>query len=384
MINLVSDTIDRDDINDLISWLSQDNIPRLTKGDITKEIEAKWSKKLDTKYTVYVNSGSAALLLTCAALQYHNIKNKKIIVPNLSWATDISSPHLLGYDVHLVDCNLHDLSVDLNHLEQLFEKERPSCFILVSVLGLVPDMDSILSLCKEYGVRLIEDVCESMGSKYKGKMLGSFGIASCFSLYYGHHLSTIEGGFISTSNTSLYNLLVSMRSHGWDRDCDIKTQQLWREENNIDEFSGLFTFYYPGLNCRSTDLQAKIGLRQVDKLDTFAKNRNKNFNYYHKNIKNNKLNIKVSKENFISSFAYPMLVDDRNKIVKKLQDNNVEVRPLIAGAMHKKPYIKNFLKSQSIDNFPNCELLDNNGLYLPNHQNLSTKDLELICSIVNE
>ena len=181
MIKLVSDTIDKNDINELISWLSQENMPKLTKGKLTWELESKWSKKIGTKYSVYVNSGSSAILLSLAALQHTNrLKNNKVIVPGLSWATDVSSPMLLGMEPILCDCNLYDLSCDLNHLEKLFINYSPSTFILASPLGLVPDMEKILHLCNKYDVILLEDVCESMGSKYENNYLGSFGLASFF------------------------------------------------------------------------------------------------------------------------------------------------------------------------------------------------------------
>ena len=148
MIKLVSDTIDKKDINSLVNWLSQDEIPRLTKGELTWELEKKWAKKIGTKYSVFVNSGSSAILLTLAALKYSNkIRNLNIIVPSLSWATDVSSPMLLGYNTFMCDCNLKDLSCDLDHLEKLFKKHDPSIFILVSPLGLIPNMKKIVALC---------------------------------------------------------------------------------------------------------------------------------------------------------------------------------------------------------------------------------------------
>ena len=126
MIKLVSDTINKNDINSLIKWLNQDEIPRLTKGDLTWELEEKWAKKIGTKYSIYVNSGSSSILLTLAALQHTNrLKNNKVIVPGLSWATDVSSPMLLGMEPILCDCNLEDLSCDLEHLEKLFIDHSP-------------------------------------------------------------------------------------------------------------------------------------------------------------------------------------------------------------------------------------------------------------------
>ena len=394
MISLVSDTIDRADINNLIEWLDQEPIPRLTKGHLTKELEEAWAKKIGTEYSVYVNSGSSALLLTLAALKYFKIennlssynflKNNKIVIPNLSWATDVSSPHLLGYDVSLVDCNLNDLSVDIESLEKIFIEEDPAALMLVLVLGFVPKMDEIINLCNEYNVILLEDVCESMGSEYNDRKLGSFGLASCFSLYFGHHLSTIEGGFINTNNKDFYNLLLSMRSHGWDRDCDKDVQDLWRTENNVDDFSSLYTFFYPGFNVRSTDLQAFIGLRQIDKLDTYKIKRNINFKLYKKYITNNKLNLEERANDFVSNFTYPVIAENRSSIVSKLQENNVEVRPLIAGAMHKNPFVKKYLTKEYKKSFPNCELIDEQGFYIPNHQDITEDNIKFIANIVNE
>ena len=136
MIKLVSDTIDREDINSLIEWLQQDPIPKLTKGEITKELEKKWAKKAGTKYSVFVNSGSSAILLLLAALKEQGVfsKNKKIVVPSLSWMTDVSSPMQLGLQPIFVDCNLRDLSVDMDHLEKIFQKENPVTVPLILTL----------------------------------------------------------------------------------------------------------------------------------------------------------------------------------------------------------------------------------------------------------
>jgi CDP-6-deoxy-D-xylo-4-hexulose-3-dehydrase len=376
MINLVSDTIDREDINALIEWLQQEPIPQLTKGELTKELERKWAFKVGTEYSVFVNSGSSAILLLLAAYKEQLGYNPKIICPALSWATDVSSPMLLGYDIQLCDCNFNDLGCDLEELESIFKEFKPDLFLSVSPLGLIPDMDRILDLCKKYKVTFIEDNCESMGSCIgTNGVLGSFGHSSIFSTYYGHHLSTIEGGFINTSDYELYNLLLSMRSHGWDRDLkNIKERKKW----NINEFDSLYTFYYPGLNVRSTDLQAFIGLRQLDKLSDFVDKRNYNFRYYLKHIKDNVLNIK--ERGYISNFAYPVVSIKRDKIVKDLQEGGVAVRPLIAGSIGKQPF---WIKKHGNYKYPNADLIHEFGFYLPNHQDLSKEDLDFIIEIVN-
>jgi len=379
MIKLVNDTIDREDINSLIEWLSQDEIPRLTKGELTWKLEKKWAEKVGTKYSVFVNSGSSSILLTLAVLKETNrLKNLKIIVPALSWATDVSSPMLLGYDTIMCDCNLENLSCDLNHLENLFKEHNPSVFILVSPLGLIPRMNKVLELCEKYNVILLEDVCESMGSKYQNKYLGSFGFASFFSMYYGHHLSTIEGGFINTNDEDFYHELLMMRSHGWDRDLPEKIQKKIRKKHNCSDFDALYNFYLPGMNLRATDLQAFIGLRAIDKLDNYSKKRRDNFFFYKENLKNNHLKLEEFENDFVSSFAIPVVNPKKNEIVYKLQKSNIEVRPLIAGNMANKPMWKG-----NKENLPNCELIDKYGFYLPNHQDLTKEEILKIINILN-
>ena len=382
MIKLVSDTIDKQDINSLIEWLSQDEIPKLTKGELTVELEKKWANKIGTKYSVFVNSGSSSILLTLAVLKHTNrLKNNKVVVPSLSWATDLSSPILLGLEPILCDCNLTDLSCDLEHLEEIFKTESPSVLILVSVLGLVPDMNRIIELCKKYDVLLLEDACESMGSKYKGEYLGTFGLASFFSMYFGHHLSTIEGGFINTNDKDLYNSLLMMRSHGWSRDLPIEDQNHYNTKYNTDSFSSLYNFYLPGMNLRSTDLQAFIGLRAIDKLDNYSQKRNSNFKFYLKNLTNNELNIESNPDNFISNFAIPVVSKNKDQIIKDLIEANIEVRPLIAGNLGNKPvWYENYERV----NLPNSDIIDKFGFYLPNHQDLTESEILKITNIINK
>ena len=382
MTKLVSDTIDRKDIDALIKWLQQDPIPRLTKGDLTLKLEKKWAKKIGTKHSVYVNSGSSAILLTLAALKESGkLKNNKIVVPALSWSTDVSSPMLLGLDPIMCDCNLQDLSCDLIKLESIFKQENPSALILVSPLGLVPNMKDITQLCEQYNVILLEDVCESMGSKYNNKYLGSFGFASFFSMYFGHHLSTIEGGFINTNDENFYHMLLMMRSHGWDRDLPKWKQNKLREEHSCTDFDALYNFYVPGFNLRATDFQAFIGLRSINKLDEYVIKRTNNFNYYLDLITNNTLRLANYNYNTISNFAMPIVHKDRNNIVKDLIEENIEVRPLIAGNMASKPMWK---KRYLTPDLPNAELLESQGFYIPNHQDLTIADIKKISKIINK
>jgi len=383
-IKLVSDTIDQEEIQSLISWLSQSPTPQLTKGPLTKQLEEKWSKWLGVNNTTYVNSGSSAILLMLyTLLQSKKIsKPAKIVVPSLSWITDVSSPMQIGLEVLLCDCNLTDLSVDLNHLEQIFKTEKPEAFILVHILGLIPNMKLIMDLCTKYNVILLEDVCESMGSEYENKKLGTFGEMSVFSLYYGHHLSTIEGGFVCTNSKELSNISLMLRNHGWDRDLSLEDAQTYRKQYNISEFQAQYTFYYPGFNLRATDLQAFIGLNQIDKLDKIRIQREFNYFMYLQNIKSNMLDLSPAvPHNLVSNFAFPMLHENRENIVKALIDDNIEVRPLIAGSMGNKPF---WIKEYGKTPLPNCDIIDKYGFYLPNHADLSKADILRVTEIVNK
>ena len=384
-IKLVSDTIDRSDVDALVGWLQQEPIPRLTKGDLTVQLESKWNNWLGVKHTTYVNSGSSAILLALAALQETGMlkPGSRVAVPGLSWLTDVSSVMLLGMKPVLIDCNLHDLSMDLDHLEQQIKSRGIGAVILVSVLGLVPNMSRVVKLCKKYNVKLIEDVCESMGSEFQCKKLGTFGDVSVFSLYYGHHLSTIEGGFVCTNNEALHRVIHSMRSHGWDRDWPEEHRSKMRAEHGVDEFQAMYTFYYPGMNVRATDLQAFLGIRQVEKLEEFAAKRNKNFFHYIEHIKNTELTVEQSPDDFVSNFAFPVLSERREEIVKRLQASGVEVRPLIAGSMGKQPFWVRRYGSKS-GKLPNCERVHTHGFYVPNHQDLTESDVKHICEVINQ
>jgi CDP-6-deoxy-D-xylo-4-hexulose-3-dehydrase len=219
-----------------------------------------------------------------------------------------------------------------------------------------------------------------MGSKYKEKYLGTFGLASFFSMYFGHHLSTIEGGFINTDDEELYYTLLMMRSHGWTRDLPIEKQNEYKIKYGVDDFEALYNFYIPGFNLRSTDLQAFIGLRAIDKLDKYADIRNKNFHYYLNNIKNNELNIQINSNDFISNFAMPIVNKNKETIVKNLIENDIECRPLIAGNLGNKPFWYENFEEVHLEN---CNLIDEYGFYIPNHQDLTIKQLDKIIKIVN-
>ena len=379
-INLVKDTIDFNDVKRLITWLETN--PRLTKGDLTLEFEKKWSEWLGVKYSVFVNSGSSANLAAIYSLLLSGkLKNNKIVVPAVSWVTTVTPTIQLGMEPIMCDCNIDNLGLDINHLKEIIKNNNPSVIILVHVLGIPNHMDEILKLCKENDILLIEDTCESIGSKYNDKLLGTLGDLSTFSFYFGHHMSTIEGGMISTNDEDLYHILLSIRSHGWDRDLPKEKQNSLREKYGVDKFRSLYTFYYPGFNLRSTDLQAYIGLGQLEKLDMIVENRNKNFIRYKNEIKNTFWNVSEPEGSFISNFSFPIITKNIKELTEQLITNNIECRPLICGSINEHPF---WYERYGKQNLPNSKLVHNYGLYLPNNHQMTDEEISKVIEVVNK
>ena len=383
MIKLVNDTIDKKDIEKLINWLQ--NYPHLTKGPITIEFEKKWSEWVGSKYSVFLNSGSSANLAAIYSLILSKrLKNKKIIVPAVSWVTTVAPAIQLGLEPILCDCNKENLGLDISHLKKIILEEKPSCLILVHVLGFANDMDEIMALCNENNILVIEDTCESLGTTYNQKKLGTIGLLGTFSLYFGHHASTIEGGMVCTDDEDFYHLLLMIRSHGWDRDLpEYKVKEL-RKKYGIQSFNGFYTFYQPGFNLRSTDLQAFLGLEQLKKIDSMNSKRNENYLLYDSLIKNEFWKIKSQKNTYVSNFNYPIITteDKINELILELKENEIETRPLICGSINQQPFwYERYDKSDSV---PNADYLHNFGLYLPNNHEIKREEIIFICDIVNK
>lgn len=378
-IKLATDTIDKEDIDSLIKWLG--TYPRLTKGPLTEEYETGWSKYLGVKHSIFVNSGSSANLLMLATLLEAKKINigDEVIVPALSWATDVSSVINLGLVPVLCDCNLTDLSLDIDDFNRIINSPRktPRVVIIIPVLGLVPDMPRLKDICSNNNIIMLEDCCEALGSEYNGKKLGTFGDMSSFSTYFGHHISTIEGGMVCTNNYNYSQILKSIRSHGWDRDLDQMTKDNYRRYWDVSKFNSLYTFYHSGFNVRATDLQAFLGIDQLKKLDMINKARNNNFKLYLKYLEMD--NMYSRPGCFVSNFAFPIVNTKRDDIAKELENNDVEARPLICGSMGQQPF---YIRRYSEVKFENAGLLRDFGMYLPNHHLMTEEDIKVICSIV--
>lgn len=379
-IDLVKDTIDSNDINLLIEWLKTN--PILTKNKLTIKFEEEYSKYQGRKYSVFLNSGSSAnLAMIYALMMSDKLKNNKIIVPSVSWVTTVTPIIQFGLEPILCEADKETLGLDIENLKQLVKEHNPSVIMLVHVLGFPNKMKEILEICEQNDIILLEDSCESVGSTYDGIKTGSFGLMSSFSTYYGHHFSTIEGGMVTTDDFELYNILKSIRAHGWNRDLDEPFKSNLKKDFNIDDFKNLYTFYYPGFNLRSTDLQAFIGLQQMNKIEHNVSIRQFNYQYYTDLIKNDYWKIIDFSNTYISNFAYPIIHPNRDKIAEELIKNNVECRPLVCGSIGKQPF---WIKLYGETSFEFADIVDKYGLYVPNHPQMGLIEVKYISKIINK
>lgn len=380
-VELTHDTVSHEDMDALAEWIK--TYPHLTQGKLVSEFETRFAYYAGSKYAVFVNSGSSAILLMLSAVKgLLNNDKPKVVVPCLSWATDLAPVIQLGFEPILVDCNLHNLGPDIRDLERIFIEEKPDIILLVSVLGLVPDYDEIISLCKEYNVLLLEDACESLGSYYHHSMIGTIGGIGAYSFFYSHHISTIEGGMLVTDSDYIYEKLLMMRSHGWSRDLSLGKQDELRQKYNISSFKNRFTFYELGYNIRNTDLQAFLGMRQLSKLTNIRVRRSQNYARYHANLeKYTWTPIKLERD-FVSSFGMPIIDEKSERIISKLQLNDIQCRPLICGSMGQQPM---WIKYNGEPTYKqNADLVHKHGIYVPNHVGMGTDEVDYVCNVIKE
>ena len=375
IIKLAENTITLSEKKSLSKWILKNDY--FTKGKLTIKLENEFSKILKKKFSIFVNSGSSANLLIAKSIQeYHRKKNIRIIIPAVSWITTVMPFEQLGYEIRLVDCNTINLGIDLLKLEEMCSKFKPEYVCLVHVLGHLNDMNELLKLAEKYNFKIIEDSCEAIGSR-SNKMAGSFGLVSSFSFYYGHQISTIEGGMASTSDEKLNEIMLSVRSHGWSRDQNESQKKKLEKNYNIDEFRSLYSFYHSGFNLRSTEINAFLGLSQITKIANIAVKRHKNFLLYKKNLK--KYWTQRSKTSILSSFGYGTLVSNRIEVSQIFKENNIECRPLICGNIARQPvWLDIFGKSKNLNN---ADTIHDYGIYLPNHTELSVKQINFISDI---
>jgi len=253
-------------------------------GEKVAKFEKDFAKKFNTKYAVMSNSGSSANLLAIAALVYSKKLNKgdEVIVPAVSWSTTYFPLAQHNLQLKFVDINPKTLNIDTNKvLEAITDKTK--AIFAVNLLGNPNDFDVLNEICEEKNIILIEDNCESMGSFFNEKAVGTFGLLGTFSTFYSHHLCTMEGGVTVTDNEELYHYMLSIRAHGWTRNLP-KDSKIYKKKE--DTFYESFNFIMPGYNLRPIEMEGALGIEQLKKLDTIIEQRRKNAAYFKSQIKN--------------------------------------------------------------------------------------------------
>jgi len=382
---LMSDNIDKEDVKALVDFLSQDQIPKLTNGPKVIEFENAWGEWLGTKYNLMVNSGASANELTMLALNYIHGEGE-IIVPPLTWISDISSVIFSGFKPVFCDINLKNLSFDIEKLKQIITPKTKVIF-LTHVLGVNGLTDELIQLCDEEGILLIEDVCESYGTTFKGQKVGSFGFASNFSFYFAHHMSTIEGGMICTNNEYFYQVCRALRSHGMMRemtDNNLKQQII---DDNPD-LNKDFIFIAPAHNFRSTELNAVIGLSQVKKLDSNNINRVDNFKYFMERLDSNKYITDIEMEGQCN-YAFIIILKEgsfklRDKVETTLREKGIEFRRGLSGGGNqlRQPYFKKHYNI-NYDDFKNIDHVHHFSWYVGNYPTLEREKIDTLLNTLN-
>jgi CDP-6-deoxy-D-xylo-4-hexulose-3-dehydrase len=382
----MSNNINRHDLLKVSNFLKKKNII-LTQSENVKKFETQWSKWLGVKYSVFVNSGSSANYLTMLSLKILHGSNWEIIVPTLTWVSDIVSVINNGFRPVFVDINLKNLCMSETDIIRKINKKTKAIFI-THAQGFNGLSDNLLNIIKKKKILLIEDVCESHGATFKNKKLGTFGVISNFSFYYAHHISTIEGGMICTNNKKIYELVKMLRSHGMVRESGNKKF----EKNMVNKYKALspkFIFLYPGFNMRNNEISAVIGINQLKRLDQNNKKRSENFIYFL-----NQLDKDLFYKDFHlegnSNYAFPLILKKksfflRNRLEKIMKKKGIEFRRGNAGGGNqiRQPYIKKYVSNYYLKDFPNVEHVHFFGYYIGNYPDLNKKKIAKICTILN-
>ncbi len=385
---LMNNNITSKDRDVLVKFIQ--NTDYFTNGKKVKEFEEKWSTWVGTKYSVFVNSGSSANLLSLSYVK-SIYEDGEIIVSPLNWVSDVTSILYNGFKPRFIDINLKTLSMDIDKVINSINK-KTRAILITHILGFNGLKKELIDICKKKKILLIEDVCESHGATYKGKKLGSFGNLSNFSFYYAHHLSTIEGGMVCTNDRKIYEKIRIMRGHGMLRE---STDTNYKKKicKKYPKLNEKFIFIEPGYNFRSTELNAVIGINQLKRLNFNNKLRNKNHEYFLKNLDKKKYFTDFDLEGS-SNYAFVIIfnknyrkISFRKKFERILFKLGIEFRRGTSGGGNqlRQPYLKKHIKINklNINNFPKTDIIHNYGYYIGNYPNLSKSKILKICNILN-
>ena len=364
------------------------NSSQLSIGKECRKFEEKFAKWQKRKYCVMVNSGSSAnLAIIQALLNLGRLKKGDYVgFSAVTWSTNVMPLIQLGLKVIPIDIEIDTLNVSSKKLIEKLNKYPVKMLFLTNLLGFCDDIDKIKEICDKKGIILTEDNCESLGTVYKGRKLGNFGLASTISFYVGHHLSTIEGGAICTDDEELETMLQIVRAHGWDRHLTKQKQLKIRVKHNVNStFYSRYTFYDLGYNLRTTEINGFIGNAQMKYIDEIINKRKNNFLRIAASIyKNTSMYypIKYDHIDLISNFAVPVICRSqkiRNELVEKCKDK-IEIRPIVGGDMVLQPFFKKYVNNFVGEN-KNAKIVHEQGLYFGNNPELTEEEIDKIIKI---
>ncbi len=378
---LQENIIDHPQIDILINFIK--TTERYTQFTEVKKFEDVWSKWQGCKYSIFVNSGSSANLIILDLLRelYQWQNGDEIIVPVVTWPTDISSILQFGLKPVFVDINLQDLAFDYINLEKKITSKTRAIF-LTHLLGFPADIKKIKKIIGKKNIQLIEDCCESHGATINGEKIGNFGICSSFSFYWGHHISTVEGGMICTNEEKIYKLALLKRSHGLARELPKKYHPYYKRRYKDINFR--FLFLTTGFNVRNTEFSAVLGLSQLKHLDRYISIRNNNYKNFVDILSSYPNFLLIPYRNGLSSFVLPFLLNhkkDKEDLQKYLTIKGIESRPIIAGNLLKQPFLEFFSVP---DKFTNADFIHTNGFYIGNNQFVDKKRLDYLKTALDD
>ena len=357
---------------------------QLSFGKECEKFEKKFARFQGRKYCVFVNSGSSAnLALIQALLNTGKIKRgDKVGFSSLTWSTNVMPLIQLGLEAVPIDVEIDTLNISSRKLNRTLRKHKIKMLFLTNLLGFTHDIDEIKKVCDKQKIVLAEDNCEALGTIYKGRKLGNFGLAATFSFYVGHHMSTIEGGAVLTDNSTLAAQLRIVRAHGWDRNLTEKRQLRMRDKFRVNStFYSRYTFYDLGFNLRPTEINGFIGNTQIKYLDEIIKKRNKNFLELSDFIysKDKYFPIRYNHIDLVSNFAIPVICktrEIRDELVEKC-NGKLEIRPIVGGDITQQPFFTKYVSDFS-DEIKNARLVHAQGLYFGNNPELTQKEIKEI------
>jgi len=383
---LMQNNITRADLDTLIHYLRQES-PMLTQSRQVRLFEQEWSAWLGIKHSVFVNSGASANLLTMTALR-ETFGLGEVIVPTLTWVSDIASVTQCGFKPLFVDINPRTLGMDDQEVIARLTPETRAVF-LTHVLGYNALTQRLLDELKARRIPLVEDVCESHGATFKGRKLGTFGLMSDFSFYYAHHMSTIEGGMISTDDPSLYETLRMLRSHGMVRESDSEPLKRSFREKHPD-LNPDFIFAYPAYNVRSTEINAVLGRSQLKRLDQNNERRRANLRLFLDHLDPEKYRTDFEVEGSCN-YAFTLILKRpdqafRALVERRLREARVEFRRGTSGGGNqlRQPYLRRLLGDAECEKYPRVDHVHFYGYYIGNYPELEQSKILALCAMLNQ